>query len=508
MDAASNAFGVFLLAAVILYYAVPRHARWMVLLAASLIYYILSGGWAVVFLLFSAAATFLAARRISGINERFPDRSEAKKRSKGTLIAGLAADLAALLFLKYSNFFLLNAASLFRFRATPLRLLLPLGISYYTFQTIAYLADVYWNRISAERNFLRYLLFVSFFPQMAQGPINRFSALSRQLFDGNAYDARNVQEGILRITWGLFKKMVLADWASVYVAAIFGNPDKYAGIAIFGVLLYTAELYGNFSGGIDIMLGVARLFGVELAENFRQPFFAVTVSDFWQRWHITLGSFMKDYVFYPLTRSRGMSRLGKASRKVFGKRTGRLIPVAITNIIVFLLVGLWHGPTWGNIGWGLYNGVIIAAATLMESSFEGWKKSLGIREEAAWWKVFRILRTFALMNLSWYFDCADSFGTARKMIGYSLSRFEPGLFLRISAGNLGRAYTPYALLTIVCASAVVFFISLRKEKGGDPMKAVMARSAAVRFACAFLLLVSVPLFGPTASAGGFIYAQF
>ena len=507
MELTSNLFLLCLLALLAVYYLTPKRGQWCVLLIASWAYYLYTDLRAGAFLAASTLITYICARRIGSIYRVSGEKTRAKRRAKGVLLLGMLTNLAILALLKYLNFALQNVGALFHTSVPVLRLVLSLGISYYTFQTVSYLLDVYWKRCEAQTNVLRLSLFVSFFPQLAQGPIGRYDRLAPQLYAHHDFEWENIRYGIWRFVWGLFKKMVLADWAGVFREAIFSAPDQYSGIAIFGVLLYSVELYGNFSGGMDMVIGVASLFGVKLDENFRRPFFSGSVTEFWQRWHITLGTWMKDYVFIPMSMSRWMRAIGRRAKKRFGRKTGRVLPLCLANLIVFFLVGVWHGPTWGNIGWGLYNGVIIASSNLLAGAYVKAKERLRIDDQSRAWRVFTILRTFGLMNLSWYFDCASSFGEAWRMIGYSVTKFCPAEFLTIAAGKAGTAYTPYALLTLTVGTALLFAVELLQEKerlGDVPKRMPYAVQAALLLA----LLVSIPLFGPMSVARGFIYAQF
>ena len=507
MGLTSVSFLLCLAALLIVYYLTPRRAQWLVLLAASIFFYLWADLRAGLFLLASILVTWFCACRMERIRAAETDEKRARARCKRVLLAGMLTNLGILAVLKYLNFLLQNFAAITGASVPVLRLLLPLGISYYTFQTVGYLLDVYWKRTQAQTNVLRLALFVSFFPQLVQGPIGRYDRLSPQLTEGHALDWDNLRRGMWRIAWGLFLKMVLADWAGVFREAIFAAPEQYGGIAIFGTLLYTVELYGNFAGGIDLAIGISLLFGVRLDENFRRPFFSGSLTEFWQRWHITLGTWMKDYVFFPLSMSRAMRAFGKKSKARFGKKIGRVLPLCLSNLIVFFLVGLWHGPTWANIGWGLYNGVIIASTNLLGGFYEQTKTRLRIRSESRGWRLFTILRTFALINLSWYFDCTSSAREALRMIRLSLTRFSPGQFLSIPAGGAGLRYTPWALLTLAVGVLIVFVVELLQEKGRlerEPERMHWLMQTALILA----LIVSVPLLGPTSTARGFIYAQF
>lgn len=508
MALTSNMFFLFTIVGLCIYYTVPVRMQWMVLLVCSYCYYILVSVPAVFFLIFSTAVTYGCALwihriRLSGQNEK----KSAGKR-KRIVALGLFLNIGMLGFLKYSNFFIENVNRISGGYISFLHLLLPLGISYYTFQTAGYLLDVYWGRVPAESNPLKYALFVSFFPQLVQGPIGRYGRLAAQLTAEHKLEFSRIKYGLERIVWGLFKKMIVSEWASIYREAIFAQPEQYSGIAIFGVLLYTVELYGDFAGGIDIVIGIAALFGITLDENFRQPFFAVSISDFWTRWHISLGSWMKDYVFYPLTLSGFMVKCQKKAKARLGRKKGRFITIAFSNLVVFVLVGLWHGPSWNNIGWGFYNGVIIAISGFLTDVYQTWKKKLHIQDQSRGYRLFMMMRTFALFNIGQYFDCVDSFGQALQMIRYSFTCFQPSQFLLISSGKTGTAYTPYALLTLGIGCLLWLAVSILKERGIKMEELFTKVPPALEFAGFLLLFLCIPLFSPMSVARGFIYAQF
>ena len=409
---------------------------------------------------------------------------------------------------KYTNFAIENLNALFHMNLRGMAILLPLGISFYTFQSSGYLLDVYWKRCEAEKHPLKYALFVSFFPQILQGPIGRYSRLANQFYAPHKFEGKNIARGFERILWGFFKKMILADWAAVFVDEIFANPDQYSGLALIGILLYTLQLYADFSGGMDVVIGIASMFGIELDENFKRPFFAVSVTDFWHRWHITLGTWMKDYVFYPVTLSRWMGSFSKWAKKVFGRKTGRTLPICLANIIVFFVVGVWHGAAWKYIIYGLYNGLIIAFSGLMAGNYRSWKKKLHISGKETWYYVFTVIRTFILTVISMYFDRPDDMGVALHMMKLSVTRFNPSQILQIPAGKQGTAFTPYALLILAVGCVILFVVSVLQERGMKIRESLAKLPLPVTVAVYFCLLVSIGFFGSTAVARGFIYAQF
>ncbi len=508
MSITSNLFFLFTLLGLCIYYIVPKRVQWVVLLVLSYAYYMIISVPAVGFLIYSTMVTFCFALWISRIREREAETKERGKKLKRIVTVGILLDLGMLFVLKYTNFLITNINVISGTKISLLNFILPLGISYYTFQSLGYLLDVYWGREEVEHNFFRYALFVSFFPQLVQGPIGRHGKLAPQFEKEHPLELSNLKYGFQRLLWGLFKKMLVSEWAGIYREAILSNMDTYSGIAGWGILLYTIELYGDFAGGIDMVVGIAAMFGIRLDENFRQPLFSTSIADFWRRWHITLGAWMKDYVFYPLTLSGFMRKVQKLSKKLFGRKKGRAVPPAISNLVIFLLVGLWHGASWNYIGWGFYNGAIIAFSGLMTNHYTNWKRKLHINDQGKGYKCFMILRTFILFNVGQFCECVSSAGEGLKLVKYTLTSFHPSQFLLISSGKLGTEYTPYALATLFVGCLIWFVVSFLKEREMNVIQSLAKLPLPVEFAVWFLLMISIPLFSPMSVARGFIYAQF
>ena len=315
-------FLLFALAAVVLYYLFPKRLRKYVLLAASILFYLTYGVRMAGYLAATILLTYLfglwldrlaAFRPAAETKEERKRQKRANDRKKRRVLAlSLVLNFASLALLKYGGFL---ASSVNAVLGTELPLphfLLPLGISFYIFQTSAYLIDISRGKHRAERSFLRYALFVCYFPQLVQGPINRFADLQPQLTEGNDFSWDNIQHGFLRMLYGVLKKAMIADTLAPIVAKIYGGYAAYPGIICFlGAALYCIQLYCDFSGGIDLMMGISRLFGISMQENFCRPYFSVSLSDFWRRWHISLGEWMKDYLFYPLALSKPFGRLAQ-----------------------------------------------------------------------------------------------------------------------------------------------------------------------------------------------------
>jgi D-alanyl-lipoteichoic acid acyltransferase DltB (MBOAT superfamily) len=293
-------------------------------------------------------------------------------------------------------------------------LLMPLGISFYTFQSAGYILDVYRGKVRAERNPFRLALFVSFFPQLIQGPISRYNDLAQTLYDPFRFSAGNLSQGVQRIIWGLFKKLVIADRMIAAVALMSAETDLYTGgYAALNILLYTVVLYADFSGGIDIAIGIAKLFGVRVTENFNKPFYAVSVAEFWRRWHITMGSWFRDYLFYPLSVSKPMRRFSKFSRSALGGGFGKRLPVHIATAVTWFATGLWHGASPNFIAWGLANGAVIILSQELEPLYKRLGKAP--RRLAA-------VRTFLLMSAIRSFDIYGGVGVTFTMV---FSVFKP-----------------------------------------------------------------------------------
>ena len=464
------------------YHLCPAKIRWVVLLLASYGFYASRSLAGLPFILVTTGTTWLAALAIARIGEsgkarlnaaekerKKAIRAAARRRQRAVMLAALLLNFGLLAVLKYTD----DVRGWFG--ASPLGLLLPLGISFYTFQSMGYLLDVYNGKYAPQKNLARFALFVSFFPQLIQGPIGRYDQLEKQLEDGGRVD---VPRAFLLMLWGLAKKMIVADRALPMVSAVFDAPGGTWGgaMAVVGVLAYSVQQYCDFSGGIDLVAGIAELFGIRLAENFRRPYFAVSLGDFWRRWHISLGAWMRDYVFYPFALSRPVSRLSKAAKGRFGASFARALPAALGNILVFTLVGVWHGATSNYILWGLYNGVILAVTALLEMRY----KRLNER-------------------------CATA-GDAVRMMGGVFARPE---WAQVRLDNLG--ISPLDARILAVGVLLLAAVSLLGENGKDVRGWLASRALPIRWAAMLAGTIAVLLLGVWGSGfseASFIYFNF
>lgn len=498
MNVTTLGYLLFIFMGIIVYYAFPIKNRWKWLIVLSFIYVFSSSLFGIVFVILTSLITFYAAKKM--------DETEGKKK-KRILILSMSGCLTILIVLKYVfglPFFAQPTEILGHILPMGTfvkKYLLPIGISYYTLQTVSYLLDIYWERYRAEQDYLKILLFTCYFPQMFQGPISKYSELAPELFKEHPFFWKNIKFGIQLMLWGFFKKMLIADRLSGGVATIFsGEEPAYGMTIIVGLVFYGIQLYCDFSGGIDIIRGVSELFGIGMKENFRQPYFAVSLEDFWRRWHISLGQWMKDYVFYPISMSGWMKQFNKRLKKVVSRKTAVRMGIAVSNIIVFFFVGAWHGIESNFLGWGLYNGLVLAVSALLVDRYIEGKKRFHINDKALWWHFFCVLRTFIIVLIGYIFDCVS---TAK----------EAGIqFLRLFAVHktdfsmIVMNETDVAVLLIGVISILV--VDILHEKGVSVREAISQKSYVAQVIIWTIIVQMIACFGKVVTEGGFLYANF
>lgn len=510
----SGAFIAFVLVALAAYYLVPKRFQWVVLLLASYGYYLIGGVGAMGYLLFTTLTTYLAGRALGALNDRrraLPKEDKAgagrvKRQKKWVVLAALLANFGLLYAVKYLEL----TADLLRLPRPGIELVLPLGLSFYMFQSVGYVIDCYRGKYPPEGNLAKFALFVSFFPQMVQGPISRFGELAPQLTAQRRFDADQVKYGIQLVMWGYFKKLVVSDRAGVIVSTVFGDYAQYRGVVLgAGVLFYCIQLYCDFSGGIDITRGVAQMFGIHMAENFRRPLFATSLTDYWRRWHITLGQWMRDYVFYPLSLSKPLARLGRWTRKHIKGKLGKIVPTSIATFTVYFLIGIWHGAELRFIVFGFWNGILITASFLLEGLFQRWREGLHIRTDSGPWRVFQMARTAVLVFVGRYLTRAGSVGSALWMMRMTVA--QPDLSALWDGRMLALGLTGWDMAIVFAGLAVILAAELYQERGGHVRAALEQRHWLVQWAAILIPLAAIVLLGVMRGdyiASGFIYQQY
>ena len=495
MTYTSPAFLIFVAGIWLLYALMPKKIRWVTLLLASLAFYCICDLRAGIWLVLCTVVTFFGG--ILVYNQK-------NKRLKKFILAIVLLSVFGLLSVfKFAGFAAKILPSVFGIFSEGL--LLPLGISFYIFQSAGYVIDMYRKKYAPEKNIAKYALFVSFFPQIVQGPIGRYDKLAPQFFSGEKPKADAYKYGIQLILWGLFKKMILADRVSVLVNGVFGAPESHGGIVtIAAAAFYCIQIYCDFSGGIDISRGVAEGLGVTLDKNFEQPLFAVSVQDFWRRWHITLGSWMRDYLFYPLSLSRPFGKFGKFVRRVFGVRLGKLIPSLTATFIVFFMIGIWHGGAWKYIIFGLWNGVLITASMFMEPFFDKMRKALKIKDKSKLWHIFKILRTLIIVGIGRILTRANNTTAALIMIKHIFTSPKSSMVLDGAFLKFGLTVEDYIIIAL--AFAVLLVADIIEENGVAVRYFLEKRSPVIQVVIMLAALVILIYYG--AYRQGYINAQF
>ena len=539
MTFVSYEFLLFMAVCLVLCRMGGRGLRPGLLFCASLAFLWLSGG--VLSLAAYGFSAFTVWAGALGIERAGSDGPEAGKK-RGIFLAVLLANLAVLAAFKYVNFpgYTLRelawlTGSLDSFAWTPLEVPAPAAISFYTLTLLGYLIEVYWGVELAQKSFWRVALFGGFFPQMSTGPIARWGEVSESLFGpgrkageasplgfGAGLDAEDVFFGLRRVLWGLFKKLVIAERLGVVVDTVYGDYTTYTGsFLVLGAVCFAFQLYADFGGAADIAIGCARMLGVRLSENFAQPFYSRSIAEFWRRWHMTLGGWFKDFVMYPLLRTRAFERLGSVCRKRFGKKAGKRLTTAAALFVVWFLLGLWHGGMWTFIiGSGLYHACLMSLALLAEPWTAGFYKKTGIDREHPLWTAWQRVRTFVLVAVGFVFFRSDSLGMAFGILR-GMGSGDMGLFTREGFDSLGLSAADWGVLA--AGLAILWAVSFVKERArtagaagtadssaaaaGTGVSVCWQRISAVCAALAFGVLI-LGFYGQGYDAAAFIYAAF
>ncbi len=420
-----------------------------------------------------------------GINIHSAKRNKSRKK---WLWCSVIFNISLLGFFKYYNFFIDSWVNMFSFfgyhlKSTwTLKVLLPVGISFYTFQTMSYSFDVYYKKLKPTKDFIGFATFVSFFPQLVAGPIERASSLLPQILNKRKFNYDQSVQGLKLILWGLFKKVVIADALAVIVDDIFQNYNTYpASSLILGVVFFSFQIYGDFSGYSDIAIGTAKLFGIELMSNFKFPYFSRNIGEFWRRWHVSLSSWFKSYIYIPLGGSR-VSKV-KVIRNVF---------------VIFIVSGIWHGANWTFVIWGLFHALVFVPLLLMKKNTTFKNSVIGETSIVPSFKeIINVFFTFILVTFSWIFFRSESITDAFKYIVKIVADFSYATYAHPS----GYRMIDYYILIILF---VIFEYIIRKDERA-PFK---FKSKTIRFIIYSILIMSMLLFYDSGVDRSFIYFQF
>lgn len=473
------------------YYFLPGKCRNVFLMVTSLLFYAWGEPKFVFIMILSILMNYvfglLAADR------------ERPGRQKLVLAVMVAANLSLFFVFKYLNFTIENLNYLFHGAIPQTHIALPIGISFFTFQAMSYVFDVAMGRGQVQKNPLNVALYVSLFPQLIAGPIVRYETVAEEI-QNRRESLSDFAKGTRRFTVGLAKKMLLSNSVALLADQAFGFADASqlsVAMAWLGALAYAFQIYFDFGGYSDMAIGLGLMFGFHFEENFRYPYISRTVPEFWNRWHISLSTWFRDYLFYPV--SRKLVPLSKKVKRRFGKTAGRLMPSIIALAVVWLSTGIWHGASWGYILWGIYYGVLLIASLIFQPTSRKWVKRLKINPNAPWFAAFQILRTMVMVLLGYVLFRSSSVGRA---VSYFGAMFGLNGNAAVDAAALC-ALRNHASALVLCSVGSTPVIGLAQKKLGR-----FGSSDAVKNAACLVLLILSAAYIVSSSYNPFIYFAF
>lgn len=489
-------FLLFFPIVVVIYYIIPQKLKNVWLLITSYYFYMSWNPKYVLLIMTSTVITYISGLLIAKIREKKVTKE--LPLCKLVVAGSFAINLGILFFFKY---FLFSAGLFTRIvglfgiqvNVPAFDIILPVGISFYTFQALSYTMDVYRGEIYAEKNILKYALFVSFFPQLVAGPIERSKNLLKQLSTQHKFNYENFTNGILLMIWGYFLKMVIADRIAIFVDTVYGDYGTYGGMYIVvATMLFAIQIYCDFAGYSIIAMGAASILGIKLMENFYAPYLSTSVGEFWRKWHISLTSWFKDYLYIPL----GGSRKGKIRK-------------CINKLIVFFVSGLWHGASLSFVFWGVLNGIYQIVEELLKEPKNSLLNRIHINQNAICYKVLSSIITFILVDFSWLFFRANGLKESFAIIGSVVRNYNPWILVDGSLYQCGLDNKNFGLMIV---SILILLIADICKKRGVIIREIIlrqdywARCLIISVSIVFILIFGI--YGAQYDASGFIYFQF
>ena len=495
-------FLIFFPVVVFIYYIIPDKIKYLWLLVTSYYFYMCWNPKYILLMLFSTAVTYVSGLLIESVKKKEKagtwDSKKCVTRKKMVVAASFILNISLLIYFKYINFGISILQKLFSVVHVDVvfphfDIMLPVGISFYIFQALSYTMDVYRDEVYAEKNFFRYAVFVSFFPQLVAGPIERSKNLLKQLAVPKKFDFDRARDGFLQMLWGFFLKIVLADRIAMFVDSVYGNYSKYPGyFLIAATVLFAVQIYCDFAGYSTIAMGTAGIMGVELMENFRAPYMSLSVADFWRKWHISLTSWFKDYLYIPL----GGSRKGKIRKY-------------INKMIVFLVSGLWHGASFTFVIWGGLNGLYQVAGEMLQPVRDKFVSALKLDRKSLGHKIFKMAVTFVLVDFAWIFFRADTTHDAFNIVKSMFTVHNPWIMVDGSLFKCGLT-APDFMLMLVCIGILVFadYCRHRNIKIRSIISSCDCWFRWIFIGASITVLLTFGVWGPGYDAANFIYFQF
>jgi len=527
MSYQSFAFLLFSTVTLILYYIVGRHGQKWVLAAANVFFFVTAGPKYLPYIAVTMAVTYLGALLMGRVYKKADEklaaaesqpakkeiRNKAKSRARVILIFSLLAAVGLLAYCKYSRFLVENLNAILKSFDVPqietFKTVLPIGISFYTFMALSYILDVYWKRYPAEKNFLTYAVYLSYFPHVVQGPIDRFNEFSAQIKDGVKLSYQNITFGAQLALWGFFKKLVIADRLGIMVDKVMSGYANYDGvIVIVAFLVYSIQIYADFSGCIDIVSGISEMFGIKLRRNFNHPYFSRNMAEFWRRWHISLQEWFKDYVYYPVSASAFTKKIKKFFKKKGMKRAEELFSSCFPILVVWLITGIWHGAAWKFVVWGLFHAALLIGSLVFEPVFKFLTKLFRVDTENFGWKLIQMARTYLLCCVGRIFFRADDIAHGWKLICKMVTDTHPTVLAYFNFTSFGYSWK---MLIVICTALLTLLVGDVLQENIRVRETLAKSNLVFRWGIILLGLTAVLLFGvygPGYDAASFIYEQF
>lgn len=507
MSIQSIPFLVFVGCIICIYYLLEKtDFQKYVLLAASLVCMIAMSDWrATLLIILLSLAVFGIAIRIENLIKKADGRIG--RAAKVWFGLGTAVDVGILLYFKFFRFTYILLQNFLSLRNISIAdIVVPVGLAYYTLAMYGYLYDVYHKKYKAERSFLLFLTYVTYFPALIEGPINLYKKLAPQLKERHTYDGSRAVMGMQRCLWGYFKKLVIADRIGILVMGILRDDVAAGPIVFYAMVLYSFQIYTDFSGGIDVIMGISEILDIRLTENFRSPLVSGSVTEYWQRWHMSLGEFMEKYLYYPIVLNR---KIMKYSRKIPHKYMSRAFSATLASIIVFLIVGIWHGTGWNYVVYGAYQAFFVSTAVVLAPFYKKMKTVCRISDNTFGWKLFTVLRTFAILVLGRVLIKSSDLQQAGELFSRMLSEWNPHALFDGSIYQYGldirNVVLMYACILLVIA------VDILHERGIHFRELLMQQGIVFRYMVYYAVIFFIIVFGiygPQFSSSNFIYQAF
>ena len=525
MNYQSLEFLIFAAVMLLLYYIVGSKRQLYVLALANLIFFVSSGIKYIPFILAVMVVTFYAGKKMGNIYQQADEelvackeasqkkeiRANAKRKAKKVLLFSIVIAVLILVVCKYTSFILKNINDVLGIMNIPqitmFKMILPIGISFYTFMALSYVLDIYWKRYQAEQKFLMYAVYLSYFPHVVQGPIDRFNEFKDQVKEGIKFDYTKVTFGAQLALWGFFKKLVIADRIGIFVDSVMDSWNKCNGIyLILAIAVYSIQIYADFSGCIDIVTGISEMFGIHLRKNFNHPYFSKTIGEFWRRWHISLQEWFKDYIYFPVSSSSFVKKRKKTLKNKYNNRIPELFTTSFPILVVWMVTGIWHGAAWKYVIWGLFHATLLISSNIVQPYTNKATELLKIDTSNFGWHFIQMTRTFILCCVGRIFFRAGSLTIALKIC--------KRILMNTSIGALFN-HTVYGLeakdvLVAVFAVIILWCVDMLQEKMN--LRETLAKQNIIfRWVLIFVGIFAIiiyGIYGPGYDVSSFIYEQF